>query len=83
MVRIRRIVLGLKSFVPLLVVAVAVAANPPTQQTAPATPETALDRYVRAPDPHFHFDLVRTLTAPGYTAYVLERTPGEADHWRC
>lgn len=72
--RIRRILPGLKSFVPLLVVAVAIAANLSKQQTAPATPETALDRYVHAPDPHLHFELVRTLTAPGYTEYVLDMT---------
>jgi len=72
--RIRRILYGLKRFAPVLMLAVAATASPPTQETAPATPETALDRYIYAPDTHFHYDLVRTITAPGYTAYVLNMT---------
>ncbi len=39
-----------------------------------ATRETALDRYVQAPDPHFKYELVRTLPGDGYTAYVLSLT---------
>ena len=38
------------------------------------TGETALDRYVHAPDTHFHYDLVKTHTGPGYTSYVLDMT---------
>jgi PhoPQ-activated pathogenicity-related protein len=56
---------------------------------APA-PRTALDTYVAAPDSHYKFELVRTISAKGYTAYVLEmtsqswRAPAEVDRtvWR-
>ncbi len=58
----------------MLMLAVAATASLPTQETAPATPETALDRYVHAPDSHFHYELVRRITAPGYTAYVVDMT---------
>jgi PhoPQ-activated pathogenicity-related protein len=36
--------------------------------------ETALDRYIAAPDPHFRFRAVRTLAAGGATATVLDMT---------
>ena len=36
--------------------------------------ETALDRYVHAPDTSYKFDLVATLPGNGYTAYVLDLT---------
>lgn len=57
-------------------------------QAAPG--ETALDRYVRAPDPSYRYELVSTLNGPGYTAFVLDmvsqnwRKPGEVDRteWR-
>jgi PhoPQ-activated pathogenicity-related protein len=84
--KMRRILPGLKRFVSVLMLATAGAANLATQNIAPATAETALDRYVHAPDPHFHFDLVRTLSAPGYTAFVLNvtsqqyLTEAEVDH---
>ncbi len=39
---------------------------------APAQDLTALDRYVRAPDPSFRFELLNTVPAPGSTTYVLE-----------
>jgi PhoPQ-activated pathogenicity-related protein len=71
---IRRIFHGQKAFAPLLMFVVAATASLSTQKAAPATPETALDRYVHAPDPHFHYELVRSLAAPGYTAYVLDMT---------
>jgi len=59
---------------------------------AAASKETALDRYVHAPDPSFKFELVNTLKGEGYMAYVLDltsqtwKTPVEADrsvwkHW--
>ena len=46
-------------------------------QAAPArTParndETALDRYVKAPDPAFRFSVVATRPGQGHTAYLLE-----------
>jgi PhoPQ-activated pathogenicity-related protein len=36
--------------------------------------ETALDRYVKAPDPHFRYELTKTIPGDGYTAYVLSMT---------
>ncbi len=36
--------------------------------------ETALDRYVNAPDPNYKFEVVRTIPGPGYTAYVVDLT---------
>ncbi|MGC8761131.1 MAG: PhoPQ-activated pathogenicity-related family protein [Bryobacteraceae bacterium] len=52
--------------------------------------ETALDRYVHAPDPAFRWNLVRTLPGDGITTFVLEMvsqnwlTPVEVDRteWR-
>src|SRR5271169_2702042 len=59
---------------------------------AAATKDTALDRYVHAPDSSFTFELVNTLSGEGYKAFVIELTsqtwkpPIEADrsvwkHW--
>ena len=36
--------------------------------------ETALDRYVAAPDPAYKYDLVNTIPGEGYTTYVIELT---------
>ena len=36
--------------------------------------ETALDRYVHAPDPSFKWELVNTIPGEGFTAYVLDVT---------
>jgi PhoPQ-activated pathogenicity-related protein len=52
--------------------------------------ETALDRYVQAPDPSFQYKLVKTIPGPGMTTYVLDMvsqhylTKGEIDQneWR-
>lgn len=47
---------------------------------------TALDRYVQAPDPNYKFELVKTIPAAGYTAYVIDltsqawRSAAEVDH---
>ncbi len=57
---------------------------------AQGQPQTALDRYVNAPDPAFRFELVHTAPGKGYTSYVLDMTsqnwlkPGEVDRtaWR-
>jgi hypothetical protein len=39
--------------------------------------ETALDRYVKTPDPHYKHEVVKTIPGKGYTAYVVELTsPG-------
>ncbi|HZB93509.1 MAG TPA: PhoPQ-activated pathogenicity-related family protein [Stellaceae bacterium] len=76
--------------VPLLLVALAMPVLP--LSAALARDETALDRYVAAPDPDYDDALVSTLPGPGYTAHVLEltsqrwRTPAEVDqpiwkHW--
>ena len=55
--------------------------------TAAVTP---LDTYVAAPDPHYKFELAKSIPANGYTAYVLDmtsqswRSPAEVDRtvWR-
>ncbi|HXM97278.1 MAG TPA: PhoPQ-activated pathogenicity-related family protein [Candidatus Dormibacteraeota bacterium] len=39
-----------------------------------ASSETALDRYVHAPDAAFNYQCVKTLRGPGYTTYVLDMT---------
>jgi PhoPQ-activated pathogenicity-related protein len=39
-----------------------------------AAEETALDRYVAAPDPAYEYHLVRTVKGKGVTAYVLDMT---------
>ncbi len=36
--------------------------------------ETALDRYVAAPDPSYRYELLRTVPGTGYTTYILEMT---------
>ena len=44
-----------------------------------ADDETALDRYVAAPDPAFAWKLVDTVPGTGYTTYILELT---SQSWR-
>src|SRR5437764_225732 len=39
-----------------------------------ASKETALDRYVNAPDPSYKFELANTITGEGYKAYVIDLT---------
>ncbi len=62
-----------------------------TALAASAAPHnTALDRYVRAPDASYRYELVSTFQGPGYTAFVLDmvsqtwRTREEVDRteWR-
>lgn len=62
---------------------------------APAQPrqrQTALDRYVAAPDAHYKYELVKTIPGQGWTTYLLDmtsqawRSPQEVDrtvwkHW--
>lgn len=54
--------------------------------------ETALDRYVKAPDPAYKYELLKTIPGSEYTTYVIEltsqswRSPKEVDrtvwkHW--
>ena len=40
---------------------------------------TALDRYVHAPDSHYHFELTRRVPRKGYTAFILDMT---SQQWR-
>jgi PhoPQ-activated pathogenicity-related protein len=44
-----------------------------------ASPQTALDRYVAAPDSSYKYELVQTIPGNGYTAYVLNMT---SQTWR-
>ena len=44
-----------------------------------AEKQTALDRYVAAPDPSYKYEVVKTLPGDGYTAYVLDMT---SQTWR-
>ncbi len=44
-----------------------------------ANKETALDRYVRTPDPNYKYELVRTIPGRGYTGFVLRMT---SQQWR-
>src|SRR5262249_11063029 len=57
--------LRLRSLIVLAVVAL---------QFAAIGQQTALDRYVHAPDPNNKLELVQTMAGEGYTAYVLDLT---------
>src|SRR6516225_2402270 len=41
--------------------------------------QTALDRYVHAPDASYRFEMVKTIAGEGYTAHVLDLT---SQTWR-
>ena len=41
--------------------------------------ETALDRYVKKPDPSYSFHVVNTLHGEGYTAFIVDLT---SQTWR-
>jgi PhoPQ-activated pathogenicity-related protein len=67
-------------------------AQAPALAAAPGAAETALDRYVKAPDPSYRYRLAATIPGDGYTAFVIEmtsqtwRAAGEVDrtvwtHW--
>ena len=45
-----------------------------TLTLAAASKETALDRYVHAPDPTYKWELVNTIPGDGFKAYVLDLT---------
>ena len=45
-----------------------------TWPLAAASQETALDRYVHAPDPSYKWELVNTIPGEGFKAYVLDLT---------
>ena len=67
-----------------------VAQPRPGPKAAPDSGETALDRYVKAPDPAFRFTVAATWPGQGHTTYLLEMvsqrwlTPAEVDkpEWR-
>ena len=40
---------------------------------------SGLDKYVQAPDPNYHYELVNTIKGDGYTTYVLDMT---SQQWR-
>src|SRR4051812_38949430 len=44
-----------------------------------APKQTALDRYVAAPDPNYKWQVVNTMSGDGYTAYVIDMT---SQKWR-
>lgn len=46
---------------------------------AAAPKQTALDRYIAAPDPNFKWELVKTIEGKGFKAYVLDMT---SQKWR-
>src|SRR5262245_202418 len=57
-----------------------------------AAADTALDRYIKAPDPTYAYQIVNTVRGEGYTTYVVDltsqtwRKPSEVDrtvwkHW--
>jgi PhoPQ-activated pathogenicity-related protein len=70
---IYRTMMLLKNLFWLLAAAVTAA-----QAAEPAT-ETALDRYVRKPDPSYHWRLVSTVPDKGFTTYVVDMT---SQTWR-
>jgi PhoPQ-activated pathogenicity-related protein len=49
------------------------------QSGALQSDQTALDRYIALPDPSYKYELVKTITGEGYTAYVLDMT---SQTWR-
>src|SRR5208283_2217254 len=40
---------------------------------------TPLDRYVAAPDSHYKYELLKTVTGKGYTSYIIDLT---SQQWR-
>lgn len=61
-----------RTFLPLILAAACLVG-------AATAAETALDRYVRKPDPTYAHKIVNTLKGEGYTAYVIELT---SQTWR-
>ncbi len=57
-----------------LISALLTAAPHQVPQQQPRTSETALDRYVAAPDPNFAWNVARELPAEGATATLIEMT---------
>src|SRR5215467_461253 len=69
-----------RRFLPAAAVWVVLAAMPAVAA------ETALDRYVKAPDPTYKFQVVNTVKGDGYTLFVVDltsqtwRSAAEVDH---
>jgi PhoPQ-activated pathogenicity-related protein len=70
----------------------AFVAHAQAQSAQPATEQTALDKYVHAPDASYKYELVKTIPGPNYTGFVIDltsqtwRTTSEVDrnvwkHW--
>ncbi|MBN2327869.1 MAG: PhoPQ-activated pathogenicity-related family protein [Candidatus Omnitrophica bacterium] len=51
---------------------VAAWGEPKWHASMPGMERTTLDRYVAAPDPNYHYELVNTIQGQGYTAYVID-----------
>lgn len=49
------------------------------QSAQPATDQTALDRYIHAPDPSYKYELVKTIPGQSYTGFVIDLT---SQTWR-
>jgi PhoPQ-activated pathogenicity-related protein len=62
------------AFFVTLTAALLAAPPQPAQRATDRAAETALDRYVAAPDPHFAWKVLRELPAEGATATLLEVT---------
>jgi PhoPQ-activated pathogenicity-related protein len=60
-------------------VVLAIAAAAASSVAPRAGKSTALDKYVQTPDPHFKYELVKTIPGEGYTMYVLDMT---SQQWR-
>jgi PhoPQ-activated pathogenicity-related protein len=58
----------------VLLLLVLLAAASPWTLDAKRPRQTALDRYVKTPDPAYKYSIATTQTGPGYTATVLEMT---------
>jgi PhoPQ-activated pathogenicity-related protein len=58
----------------LLLALLAVASLVPTAVRCPASPRTALDEYVAAPDSHYAFRLLDQAKGEGFTTFFLELT---------
>lgn len=68
--RFARGVPGWVALLTLLLLHQSASAGRPTE----ASPPTALDRYVAAPDPSYRYEVVKTIPGEGYTTTVLRLT---------
>jgi PhoPQ-activated pathogenicity-related protein len=56
-----------------------IAALPLLLVSAASAAETALDRYIKAPDPSYRYDVINTVHGEGYTFYAVDLT---SQTWR-